>query len=148
MREVVKGLSELPGVKIFLFGAGDGEKAILDNWAAEFSGVVSLAGKHYGFPAELALMSHLDVMVSMDSANMHMAALVDIPVVSIWGATHPYCGFKGWRQQESSTVQLAMTCRPCSVFGDKPCQRGDYYCLSGIKPAAVMARIMDVLDGK
>lgn len=148
MHEVVKELSVLTGVKIFLFGAGDGEKAILDSWAAELPGVVSLAGKSYGFPAELALMSHLDVMVSMDSANMHLASLVDIPVVSIWGATHPYCGFNGWRQQESSTVQLAMTCRPCSVFGDKPCQRGDYYCLSGIKPAAVVARIMDVTDGK
>lgn len=148
MREVVNDLSAMNDVKIFLFGAGDDEKTILDNWATEMRAVVSLAGKRYGFPAELALMSHLDVMVSMDSANMHLAALVDIPVVSIWGATHPYCGFKGWRQQESSTVQLAMTCRPCSVFGDKPCQRGDYYCLSGIKPAVVTAKIMAVLEGK
>lgn len=33
---------------------------------------------------ELNLMSHLDVMLSMDSANMHLASLVNIPVVSIW----------------------------------------------------------------
>ena len=42
---------------------------------------------------ELNLMSHLDVMLSMDSANMHLASLVNIPVVSVWGATHPYAGF-------------------------------------------------------
>ena len=35
-------------------------------------------------PEELVLMSYLDVMISMDSANMHMASLVHTPVISIW----------------------------------------------------------------
>ena len=52
--------------------------------------MVSLAGKRYGFPVELSLVSWLDVMVSMDSANMHLASLVRTPVVRVWGATHPY----------------------------------------------------------
>ena len=110
-------------------------------WAGKFDNVTSLAGKRYGFATELALVSHLDVMVSMDSANMHLASLVRTPVVSIWGATHPYCGFKGWRQREEDTVQLPMTCRPCSVFGNKPCFRGDYHCLRGISPNAVVRRV-------
>ena len=84
-------------------------------------------------------------MVSMDSANMHLASLVDIPVVSIWGATHPYCGFKGWRQNDENIIQLPLTCRPCSVFGDRPCHRGDYLCLNGIKPAIVTDKILSIL---
>ena len=52
--------------------------------------------KNTVFAAELALLNHLDVMLSMDSANMHLAAIANTPTLSIRGATHPYCGFKGW----------------------------------------------------
>lgn len=145
MEQVVKTISAIDGVRIFLFGGGGEEAAVLDTWAQQYPGVTSLAGKRYGFPVELALVSHLDVMVTMDSANMHLASLVLTPVVSIWGATHPYCGFKGWRQKEDDIVQLPMTCRPCSVFGNKPCFRGDYHCLRGISPQVVAEHIMKYL---
>ncbi|MCM1520131.1 MAG: glycosyltransferase family 9 protein [Lachnoclostridium sp.] len=147
MDKVVSHFAGQPGVRIFLFGAGAEEAAVLDRWVSAYPGVVSLASKRYGFPAELSLSSYLDVMVSMDSANMHLASLVGTPVVSIWGATHPYCGFKGWRQSEADMVQLTMTCRPCSVFGDKPCHRGDYYCLSGIQPTTIIEKITSHIDG-
>ena len=90
--------------------------------------------------------SHLDVMLSMDSANMHLASLVNIPVVSIWGATHPYAGFMGWKQLPVNTVQLDLSCRPCSVYGQKPCWRGDYACLRDIKPEQVIAKIEGLVD--
>lgn len=141
MEEVVKELTADPRNRIFLFGGGEQEREQLSRWASRYPRVTSLAEKRYGFAAELSLMSWLDVMVSMDSANMHLASLVATPVVSIWGATHPYCGFKGWRQAESDVVQLPMTCRPCSVFGNKACFRADYYCLRGIPPALILKHI-------
>jgi len=142
MREAVGMIvAENPGIRVFLFGGGDAERDILSDWAADLPGTVSLAGKHYGFPVELALLSHVDVMVSMDSANMHLASLVGVPVVSVWGATHPYCGFSGWGQSNDNAVQLPMSCRPCSVFGNKPCFRGDYLCLSGIPPRTIVDRV-------
>lgn len=146
MEQVVEQLSADPRVKIFLFGGGDDERRLLGQWASRYPRVISLAEKRHGFPVELALLSHLDVMLSMDSANMHLASLVNIPVVSVWGATHPYCGFKGWRQSEATTIQLPMTCRPCSVFGDKPCHRGDYQCLRGISPAMITAKLSPFLS--
>ena len=91
-------------------------------------------------------MSHLDVMVSMDSANTHLASVVDVPVVSVWGATHPYAGFMGWRQDESTVVQLSLPCRPCSIFGDKPCYRGDMACMAGISPEMVVEKVEQVLN--
>ena len=146
MFAVAKALGADTRNKLFLFGGGGDEQKVLEEWASKIEGSCSLAGKKYGFPTELALQSHLDVMVSMDSANMHLASLVAVPVVSIWGATHPYCGFKGFHQSDTNTIQLALTCRPCSVFGNKPCHRGDYHCLSGIAPALIIDRVNAVID--
>ena len=93
-------------------------------------------------------MSHLDVMVSMDSANMHLASLVNTPVVSIWGATHPYAGFMGWHQEPHNAVQLDLNCRPCSIYGNKPCLRGDFACMKNISPELVSQRVEFVLHQK
>ncbi len=102
----------------------------------------------YGFAEELERIAALDVMVSMDSANMHFASCLGIPVVSIWGATHPCRGFYGWKQDPAWAVQKEMDCRPCSKYGKKPCQKGDYPCLKGIEPIEVMERIEGVLSGR
>ena len=93
-------------------------------------------------------MSHLDVMVSMDSSNMHLASLVGIPVVSIWGATHPYAGFLGWGQQQENIIQTDLDCRPCSIYGQKPCRRGDFACMNSIKPQTIIERINTLLQTK
>jgi ADP-heptose:LPS heptosyltransferase len=79
-------------------------------------------------------------MVSMDSANMHIESLVGTPVISIWGATSPLAGFLGWRQKEEDCVQLPLDCRPCSIFGNKPCRSGDYKCMK-IEPQTVVEKI-------
>lgn len=141
MKQVVESLVRLPGVKIFLFGGGDVERAVLAEWVNEIPHTLSLAGKRYGFAVELALISWLDVMVSMDSANMHLASLVNTPVVSIWGATHPYCGFSGWHQSPDLAVQLDIPCRPCSVFGNKECYIGDFRCMRAIEPQMIIDKV-------
>ena len=106
-----------------------------------------MAGKLY-LDMELNLMSHLDVMLSMDSANMHLASLVNTPVVSVWGATHPYAGFMGWGQSPENAVQLNMPCRPCSVYGQKPCWRTDYACMTNIAPKLIIDKIEQILIGE
>ena len=140
MERVVSALSGEPGVKIFLFGSGERERETFALWRERYEHVCSLADKRHGFAVELSLISHLDVMVSMDSANMHLASLVSTPVVSVWGATHPYCGFLGWRQSEDNAIQLSIACRPCSIFGNKPCRRKDYACMD-IAPEAIVDRV-------
>ena len=107
--------------------------------------VIKLLCTDLNLTGELALMSHIHVMVSMDSANMHLASLVNIPVVSVWGATHPYSGFMGWRQSESLAVQTTLDCRPCSIYGNKPCLRGDYACLSEISALDIVRKVNSIL---
>lgn len=147
MEDVVAAVSAFDNVRVFLFGSVE-EQVVLGKWAQRYKNVTSLAGKRYGFAAELALMNHLNVMLSMDSANMHLAAIAGTRTLSIWGATHPYCGFEAWHQTEADAIQLPLTCRPCSIFGDKPCSRGDYFCLTGITPDLVVSRIKQVIDQK
>lgn len=145
--QVVAHFAANPKVKVFLFGGGKSEQEVFDSWTAKYPSVVSMIGK-LNMRTELNLMSHLDVMLSMDSANMHLASLVNIPVVSVWGATHPYAGFMGWKQLAVNTVQLDLPCRPCSVYGQKPCWRGDYACLREIKPGQVIAKIEGIIDSR
>jgi ADP-heptose:LPS heptosyltransferase len=97
---------------------------------------------------ELILMSHLDCMVSMDSANMHLASLTNTPVVSVWGATHPYAGFLGWNQNPDNIVQLNLNCRPCSIYGSKPCMRQDFACMRNINPDTIAERVENVLKNR
>ena len=145
MEQLVSMLSER-GYKVLLFGSAD-EAKVLEPWAGKYAGVESLAGR-FGFEEELERIATLDVMVSMDSANMHFASCVGVPVVSIWGATHPCRGFYGWKQDPSWAVQREMDCRPCSKYGHKPCRKGDYPCLKGIEPIEVIDRIAEVLSGE
>ncbi len=146
LEQVVSELSTWPGVRIFLFGGGAQEKKALHALMSKYAHTMSVAELKHNFTDEFALLALCDVMVSMDSANMHMASLVGTPVVSIWGATHPYCGFMGWKQPMSNAVQLDLPCRPCSVFGQKPCRYGDYHCLTGIEPAAVINKIKSIVQ--
>lgn len=101
-----------------------------------------IAHSEFDLAGEIAMMQQLDVMLTMDSANMHLASLVGTPVVSVWGGTHPYAGFLGWNQKDTDCVQLDMPCRPCSVYGNKPCLRGDYACLKGITPEMIVGKVM------
>lgn len=145
LKKVLGLLCREPNIQIFLFGAGLEEQALLKQWENEFPHVTSLAGK-LKMDTELIVMSHLNVMLSMDSANMHLASLVNTPVVSIWGATHPYAGFMGWNQKEEDAIQIDLACRPCSVYGNKPCMRKDYACLNEITPEQVVGQLKRYLD--
>lgn len=131
--------------RIFLFGRGMAENAAMDLLCDRHPECIRVGAHLDNLRAELNLMSHLDVMLSMDSANMHLASLVATPVVSIWGATHPYAGFMGWGQSPELALQTEIDCRPCSIFGDKPCRRGDLACLYGIAPESVAERIESVI---
>ena len=146
MERVVQLLSErMPTLKIFLFGGGKSEKAQLDQWAAKYPQCSNVTGRLDGLQQELLLIRQLDTMLTMDSANMHLASLVATPAVSVWGATHPFAGFMGWNQSADNVVQVDLPCRPCSIYGKKPCHRGDYACLNDIQPEAVVEKILQNL---
>jgi ADP-heptose:LPS heptosyltransferase len=137
--ELVKILSEKH--TIYFFGGGKKETETLESWEKQIPNTQSLAGK-LNLSEELNRISQLEVMISMDSANMHLASVVGTRCVSIWGSTHPYAGFLGFGQSEDDVVQINdLTCRPCSVFGDKECYRGDWACLEELSVQQIIDKI-------
>ena len=134
-----------PDARILMFGGGRSEMDTMAAWRERNHRLEIASRVLGGIDKELILMSHLDVMLSMDSSNMHLASLVGTPVVSVWGATHPYAGFMGWGQSESNAVMIDMPCRPCSIYGNKICAKGDYPCLTGITPEQIAGRVDIVL---
>lgn len=136
MEQVVKALSYDFDSSVVLLGADGKEKEILQQWADKYDNVYNLAGTDMS--RQLDCIRHSNFMICMDSANMHLASMVGTPVLSIWGATHPYSGFLGYGQSIKACMQLDLPCRPCSVFGNKRCRYGDYHCLTAIKPEQII----------
>ncbi len=140
MEQVISTLSKNPGIKIFLFGGGNKESAMLQAMEQKYSSVESMAGRH-SLSKEIEIIRELDLLVTMDSANMHLASFASTPVISIWGATHPFAGFYGLGQPQEYAVQVPLECRPCSVYGNKKCYRKDYACLMNIQVSDVLERV-------
>src|SRR5690606_16458555 len=90
MKQVIEALSK--DYKVILFGGGKKEMAVLNDFKRCFENVINTSGK-FTIGEELDVMSNLDVMVSMDSGNAHLAAMLGVKVVTIWGVTHPFAGF-------------------------------------------------------
>lgn len=141
-------LKKYPKARIFLFGRGKQEDQYFKEWCQIHPECLYVSHQLESLHQELILMSHLDAMVSMDSSNMHLASLTGTPVVSVWGATHPYAGFMGWGQSTDNIVQIDLECRPCSIYGQKPCRRGDYACMNGIAPETIVEKIENILSNK
>ena len=128
-KEVIAHFASRDDVRVFLFGAGRVESEMLRQWSMIFSDVTCVA-VNLRLEEEFELMRHLDVMLCMDSANQHLASLVGLRAVSIWGGTHPDVGYSAWAQREDDILQLDVACRPCSVNGVNECKRGDFACMN------------------
>jgi len=128
MKQVIAILDELQKYQLFLFGAGKEEIDVFNIWEAEFESVTNIAGK-LTFEQELALISNLDGMVAMDSGNGHLAAAYGIPVITLWGVTHPYAGFTPFNQPNAHQLvanREEYPLIPTSVYGkDFPPQYGE-----------------------
>lgn len=121
MQQLIDKLASDPNNKIFLFGGGNKEIEILNTLANGNTNVINIAGK-LKLPQELDLISNLDVMISMDSGNSHIAAMLGIKVVTLWGATHPFAGFSPFNQPLENCLvsdREKYPMLPTSVYGNK-----------------------------
>lgn len=121
MQKVIDELASNDQNKIFLFGGGNKEIEILNEFASNQNNVIVVAGK-LNLQQELQLISNLDVMLSMDSGNAHIAAMLGIKVVTLWGATHPFAGFSPFNQPLENCLvadRNQYPLLPTSVYGNK-----------------------------
>ncbi|MCD8236375.1 MAG: glycosyltransferase family 9 protein [Prevotellaceae bacterium] len=147
MQQVINTLTSTGYTKVYLFGSKGAEQAVLEEWAKEYAHTTCVAGQ-MPIEEEIALMSKLDVMLTMDSANMHLASLVGTPVVSVWGSTTPECGFLGWGQKRENCIVAGLQCQPCTISGSNRCKYGDYRCLTNIPPQRICEHINCILTSQ
>lgn len=142
MRQVAELLAE-DGCHVYLFG-GKQEAPLLEQWQKEIGHCTSLAGR-FSLSDELSAISSMDVMVTMDSANQHLASVVGTKVVTIWGSTTPACGFLGYGQSEEHAICLHLPCQPCSISGSRKCKLHHLACLRQIAPATIAAKAKQLI---
>ena len=121
MLKVIDELASNTNNKIFLFGGGNKEIEILNSFANGKENVINVSGK-LKLQQELDLISNLDVMLSMDSGNAHIAAMLGIKVITLWGATHPFAGFAPFNQPLENCIvsdREKYPKLPTSVYGNK-----------------------------
>ena len=121
MQQVIDKLASTKTHKILLFGGGKKEIELLDSISKDKENVLVVAGQ-LKFKQELRLISNLDVMLSMDSGNAHLAAILGVKVITLWGATHPFAGFSPFNQplENALTADSSLYPKlPTSVYGNK-----------------------------
>lgn len=135
---------------IILFGGG-AELKLLKKLTDKYSNCF-ISADYFSLKDEIKVVHRLSVMISMDSANMHLGAMAGIPVVSVWGATHPSLGFAPYKQSEDNIIQYSgdlLTCRPCSVYGNRKCKFGDdIRCMNYVSVEDVSRRVFEIVANR
>ncbi len=142
MQQVIDKLAENATYKILLFGGGKKEIGLLDSLSNQRENVINCAGK-INFKQELQLISNLDLMLSMDSGNAHIAAMFGVKVITLWGATHPFAGFSPFHQPLENTLgpdRNLFPKLPTSVYGNKKVE-GYESAMRTILPATIIEKI-------
>ena len=144
--ELVRLLSEgFPDCEILLYGANETyERQRREELAAPYANVRVVS--HEAFADELREISTLACMVSMDSANQHIARFLSVPVVSIWMQTHPAAGFLPYAMDEKDCIGVNLPCRPCSIYGNKPCKRRDWACKHRLDLTRLLPAVQGLID--
>ena len=143
MEEVIKTLAI--DFNVFLFGGGEKEEIELDELSNKYHNVVNLANKH-SLDQQMDLISNLDIMISMDSANGHIAALLGVKVLTIWGLTHPYAGFSPYGQSEENNILVKRSLFPkipTSIYGNKS-PNGYENAINTIKTSEIINRVREL----
>ncbi len=146
MQQVINTLAENPKNKILLFGGGKNEIEILNELAKDKKNIITIAGK-FDLQQELKLISNLDFMLSMDSGNAHLASMLGVKVLTLWGATHPFAGFLPFNQSMENTLtadRKKFPKIPTSIYGNKKVE-GYENAMQTILPEDVVAKIEKIL---
>ena len=132
--------------KVLLFGGGANETQQLETLASKYSNVFCVAGK-FSLEQELDIISNLKVMLSMDSSNGHMAAMLGVKVVTLWGVTHPNAGFAPFNQLEANNLlsdQEKFSKIPTSIYGNSY-PEGYEFAMQTITVESIVKTVQDTL---
>jgi len=123
-----------------LISASPKERAIVENIKRYMRHApIDLSNKGLTLGALKEVVRRCDLMVTNDTGPRHIAAAFDVPVVTIFGPTHPE-----WTEiyfEKERKVQVKVFCGPCQK---KVCPL-DHRCMTRISPAMVWEQSMQLL---
>ncbi|HCS20293.1 MAG TPA: glycosyl transferase [Bacteroidetes bacterium] len=97
------------------------------------------------------VLSHAAGLMTHDTGMMHIAAALQIPVLSVWGNTVPSFGMSPLFPENSEAEKHSMVfevnglpCRPCSKIGFDTCPKGHFKCMN-LQDTSLMAEALNRL---
>lgn len=133
-----------PRARVVVIGSRD-DVPLSDDVCTSVPGAINAAGM-LSLLGSAELIRRCNLVVSNDSAPLHMASAVDTPTIAIFGPTVPAFGF-GPLAKDSATIGLdALPCRPCDRHGPRTCPLGHWKCMREISPSDVAAKVFDILS--
>ncbi len=142
-------INNFPDYNFIFFAFGKRETNLVNQVFSKF-GNFSIIDNSLNFIEQIVLINGLNTMITMDSANMHLASITNTKVISIWGPTHHYTGF-GPMNNENYIIEIpqaVLNCRPCSIYGkinskNTTCAEES---MKKIKPALVIKKIEKLIN--
>ncbi|MBC7281920.1 glycosyltransferase family 9 protein [Hoeflea sp.] len=130
--------NEYPGHRIVLTGAGAAEVAMTEELATRLGGLINLAG-HASWEEFVSVIAHAALVVCPDTATGHVAALFDVPTVSIFTGTNNAAQW-GPYSDKARVLMRPVVCAPCYRAG---CEAVE--CIRGVEPDEAMNAIRSLL---
>ncbi|WP_025321515.1 lipopolysaccharide heptosyltransferase II [Deferrisoma camini] len=140
--EVGRGL-QARGLRVVVLGGPDDRAVAQAVCAAVGAGAVNAAGKT-SLKALAAWMDRVRLLVTNDSAPLHVAAARGTPTVAVFGATTLDLGF-GPFHAASRVVEAEVECRPCGLHGGRRCRKGHFRCMLEVTPEEVLAACRELV---
>ena len=106
--------------------------------------VINVCGQT-SLPGLYSLMKRGRLLVSNDSAPVHIGCAAQIPVVAIMGATVPSLGYAPIAPRTAVAELEGLPCRPCGTHGANRCPLGHFRCMKELTAEAVFARALKVM---
>ncbi|HTK81607.1 MAG TPA: lipopolysaccharide heptosyltransferase II [Bacteroidota bacterium] len=125
---------------------GEQDRALCDEICSGGNArMFSVAGK-LSLLQSAELIRRSALIVSNDSAPVHLAMAVDTPVIAIFGPTVPEFGFAPYGASDVVVQTTGLSCKPCSIHGGDTCPVGTFECMKSISADAVYRNVQSVLS--
>lgn len=145
LKKVVEYFAKKEDYQVLILGGGKKEQKKVDRLISEYPSIISLINR-ISFSEEILLVAQSHVVLTMDSANLHLASLLDTPVLSVWGSTAPENGYYPEKESTDNAIIKRLDCQPCSIFGQSECTNSKQYECLDIDPGLIIDKIKHIVD--
>jgi heptosyltransferase II len=130
--------------KVVLIGGKSDEELCKEILTRSGNAGINTAGR-FGFLASAVLIQRAALLISNDSAPVHLASAMGTPVVVIYGATVPEFGFTPFGIDHEIVQVEGLSCKPCAIHGGHRCPIRTFDCMKNISPLRVVEAVNRIL---